>query len=58
MNKTKNIKKHITDHLILHKGKSMICYIISYATHFYQLSFITKNVITLFVTCTNIPIHF
>ncbi len=58
MNKTINIKKHITDHLILHKSKSMICHIISYAKHFYQLSFITKNVMTLFVTYTNIPIHF
>lgn len=47
MNKTINIKKHITDHLILHKSKSMICHIISYAKYFYQLSFITKNVMTL-----------
>lgn len=43
MNKTTNIKKHITDHLILHKSKSMICHIISYAKYFYQLSFITKK---------------
>lgn len=35
MNKTINIKKHITDHLILHKSKSMICHIISYAKHLY-----------------------